>query len=324
MPERAFVPLPGSERGPAAGVQAAGPVDTSQRLEVTLITRRRSPLPAELVTGPAVLDAGELARRHGTDPADVAVISSVLAAHGLEVTSADPGTRRVKVSGTVAALAAAFGASLTLVRSSHPATGPVVHRYRQGGLHLPAELDGLVLAVLGLDDRPQAAPQIRRAAAAAASQFSYTPVQVASLYQFPAGTDGSGQIIAIIELGGGFGQSDLDTYFSGLGITTPRVTAAGVDGGANKPGQDPSGADGEVLLDIEVAGAAAPGASQIVYFAPNTDQGFVDAVTTAVHATPTPTVISISWGQSEDSWTAQARAALDQAIADAAALGVTV
>jgi kumamolisin len=102
------------------------------------------------------------------------------------------------------------------------------------------------------------------------------------------------------------------------------VTAASVDGAANQPGQDPNGNDGEVLLDIEVAGAVAPGAVQVVYFAPNTDQGFVDAVTTAVHATPTPTVVSISWGQSEDSWTAQARAALDQAMADAAALGVTV
>ena len=97
-----------------------------------------------------------------------------------------------------------------------------------------------------------------------------------------------------------------------------------MDGAVNQAGQDPNGADGEVLLDIEVAGAVAPGAAQVVYFAPNTDQGFVDAVTTAVHASPTPTAVSISWGQSEDSWTAQARTALDQAMADAAALGVTV
>ena len=97
-----------------------------------------------------------------------------------------------------------------------------------------------------------------------------------------------------------------------------------MDGAANVPGQDPNGADGEVLLDIEVVGAVAPGAAQVVYFAPNTDQGFVDAVTAAAHATPTPTAISISWGQSEDTWTAQARTALDQAIADAAALGITV
>jgi kumamolisin len=63
----------------------------------------------------------------------------------------------------------------------------------------------------------------------------------------------------------------------------------------------------------------------VVYFAPNSgDQGFVDAISAAAHATPTPIAISISWGQSEDSWTAQGRAAMDQAMADAAALGITV
>ena len=153
------------------------------------------------------------------------------------------------------------------------------------------------------------------AADPAAAPTSFTPPQVAGLYQFPAGTDGTGQRIAILELGGGFGPGDLNTYFSGLGITTPSVTAASVDGAVNQPGQDPSGDDGEVLLDIEVAGAIAPGAAQTVYFAPNTDQGFVDGVSAAVHATPTPTVVSISWGESEDAWTAQARSALDSAIA---------
>jgi kumamolisin len=73
----------------------------------------------------------------------------------------------------------------------------------------------------------------------------------------PAGTDGAGQTLAIIELGGGFGQGDLDTYFSGLGIATPTVTTVGVDSAVNTAGQDPHGADGEVLLDIEVAGAIA-------------------------------------------------------------------
>ena len=90
------------------------------------------------------------------------------------------------------------------------------------------------------------------------------------------------------------------------------------------PGQDPQGADGEVLLDIEVVGAVAPGAAQLVYFAPNTDQGFVDAVTMAVHAEPTPVAVSISWGGPESTWTGQSMTALDQAIADGVALGVTI
>jgi kumamolisin len=98
-----------------------------------------------------------------------------------------------------------------------------------------------------------------------------------------------------------------------------------VDGAANSPAGDPGGADGEVLLDIEVAGAVAPGAHIAVYFAPNTDAGFVDAVTTAVHdRANAPSVVSISWGGPESTWTLQAQRALDGAFADAAALGVTV
>ena len=331
MPESSFVPLPGSERAPLPEAEVIGPLDPTERIDITLVTRRRAELPPDLVTGPTALSRDELASRHGTDPADIDLIRTVLARHGIDVTGADPGARRVTATGTAAALAETFGASLSRVRSPHPMAGhgAVEHRYREGALHLPAELDGIVLAVLGLDDRPQARPQVRQgptaaSAAAAAAPVSYTPDQVADLYGFPSGTDGTGQIIAIIELGGGFGTGDLNAYFSGLRIPAPAVTAVGVDGAANQPGKDPTGADLEVLLDIEVAGAAAPGASQLVYFAPNSDRGFVDAVTTAVHASPTPTVVSISWGQSEDSWTAQARTALDQAIADAAALNVTV
>jgi kumamolisin len=331
MPDFFFVPLPGSERQPVAGAQPGAELDESTQIEVTLVTRRREGLSAELVTGPATISRDELAARHGTDPSDLALIRDVLGRFGLTVIGDDAGARRVTVAGPISAFSQAFGATLRRVSAPHPAaSGHVQHRYRVGGLHLPAELDGVVLAVLGLDDRPQASPQIRRhpgiqaAAAPQAAPTSYTPVEVAQAYNFPAGTDGTGHTIAIIELGGGFGATDIGNYFSGLGITSPSVIAFGVDGGSNVAAQDPEGADGEVLLDIEVAGAAAPGAHQVVYFAPNSDRGFVDAVTTAVHASPTPTVVSISWGQSEDSWTGQARAALDSAFADAAALGVTV
>lgn len=107
-------------------------------------------------------------------------------------------------------------------------------------------------------------------------------------------------------------------------MAAPQVRAVGVDGAGNTAGQAPGGADGEVLLDVEVAGALAPGAQHVVYFAPNTDAGFLNAVSIAVHATPTPAVISISWGGPEDTWTAQARTALDSAFQDATALGVSV
>jgi kumamolisin len=74
-----------------------------------------------------------------------------------------------------------------------------------------------------------------------------------------------------------------------------------------------------------VAGSIANGARLAVYFAPNTDQGFIDAITTAVHDTANkPSVLSISWGGPESSWAQASVTALDDACQSAAALGVTI
>lgn len=342
MPD--LVPLPGSERsqlGDAAPVST--PLDKSQVITVTVLLRRRADMPRELVEGPRSISASELGAQYGADPGDAQLVGEVLGSYGLTVTETHLESRRLKASGTITALESAFGTSLSAVTSPHPdGSGDVQHRYRTGGLSVPASLNGIITAVLGLDDRPQAHAQFRRPPASGPRataepedgtadpsrkpkpQLQDSPLtapQVASFYQFPANTDGTGQTVAIIELGGGFRQSDLSTYFSGLGLSVPPVSAVGVDGGSNSPGQQ---ADGEVELDIEVVGGVAPGASQVVYFSTNTDQGFIDAISQAVHATPTPIAVSISWGQSEDQWSAQSRTAMDQAFADAAALGVTV
>jgi len=318
------VELPGSDRASLARVTPAGPLDTSERAEVTLVLRRRADIPAEIVEGPTVLTCDELAERYGADPADVDLVRQMLTGLGLDVTEVHPATRRIKVAGTLGDLSRAFGVTLQLVRSTSPGGHVVTHRYREGPVYIPAALAGVVLAVLGLDTRPQFRAHFRPRAAAAQGT-SYPPNQVADIYQFPAGTTGAGRTIAVIELGGGFSTSDLDAYFGGLNIPVPSITAVGVDGAANAPGSDPTGADVEVALDIDVIGAAAPGAAQVVYFAPNNgDRGFVDAISDAAQASPAPIAISISWGQSEDSWTAQGRSAMDAAMADAAALGITV
>ncbi len=335
MPQ--LVPLAGSERSELPGAQPAGDLNVNAAITVTLILRRRSAVPEQLIVGPETLTSAQLGARYGADPADVSLATQVLGGYGLTVTDSRPESRRLKVTGTIAALSAAFGTTLTQVASPHPdGSGMVVHRYRSGGLSVPAQLAGIVTAVLGLDTRPQARPHFRKlgdrrtaapgsaaptAPGAAPAPGPLTAVQVAGFYDFPAGTNGTGQTIAIIELGGGYNTGDLSTYFGGLGLPTPSVTAVGVDGGSNSPGQ---AADGEVELDIEVAGAVAPGAAQVVYFAPNTDQGFIDAISDAVHATPAPIVVSISWGGPENSWAAQSMTAMDSAIADAAVLGTTV
>jgi len=328
MSDESLVRLAGSERAPLADARPAGELDPSERAELTLVLRRRAELPDGVIAGPTVLTSDELAERYGADPADVDLVSQTLTGRGLQITAVQPGSRRVKVAGTVGELAGTFGVTLRQVASPDPGGRVVTHRYREGPLYIPAALDGIVLAVLGLDTRPQARAHFRSVAAdsaAAAQGTSYAPNQVADLYQFPAGTTGAGQTVAVIELGGGFAASDLDTYFNGLGIAVPSVTPVSVDGASNAPGSDPSGADIEVNLDIDVIGAAAPGAKQLVYFAPNNgDQGFVDAISDAAQASPAPIAISISWGQSEDSWTAQGLTSMNAAISDAAALGITV
>jgi kumamolisin len=327
MPDESgsLVQLAGSERASLPDATAAGPLDTSERAEITVVVRRRAELPAEIVAGPTVLTTEQLAEGYGADPADVELVRRELGRRGLEVIAVRAATRRVKVAGTLGDLASAFGTTLTLVTSPDHAGHRVTHRYREGPLYVPAALDGIVTALLGLDTRPQARPHFRtRPAAAAAQGTSYAPNQVAQIYGFPAGTTGAAQTVAVIELGGGFTASDLDAYFGRLGLAVPSITAANVDGAANNPA-DTSGANVEVSLDIDVIGAAAPGAAQVVYFAPNNgDQGFVDAISDAAQAAPAPIAISISWGQSEDSWTAQGRSAMNQAMSDAAALGITV
>jgi kumamolisin len=269
----------------------------------------------------------EFAQAHGADPKDISAVRAFAAAHGLAVLEEHAARRTVVLAGTVAQFCSAF--SVQLHRMTH-ADGP--YRGRTGEIMLPPELAGVVEAVLGLDNRPQAKPHFRirptedtmSLRAAAASSVSFSPTQIADLYGFPAGT-GAGECVAIIELGGGYAEADLDTYFAGLGLAAPSVVAVSVDHGTNSPTGAGNGPDGEVMLDIEVVGAIANQAKIAVYFAPNTDAGFLDAITTAIHdTTHKPSVISISWGAAENSWTTQAMTAMDSAFQAAAAMGITV
>jgi kumamolisin len=285
-----------------------------------VVLRRKGSDPA--IPQTAHLTAAQFTERYGADPADVALVEQFAKKHQLTVVDSSVAKRRVILSGTATTVSAAFGASLVCYR--HEITGREF-RGRTGPLKIPVELEPFVIAVLGLDNRPAAQAHFRRRSRVqprAPQDGTFTPPQVAALYNFPAGSTGRGQTIAIIELGGGYNTSDLQTYFGSLGVSPPKVTAVSVDGGQNSPGED---ADAEVMLDIEIAGSIANGASIVVYFAPNTDQGFIDAISDAVHdATNKPSIISISWGAPEDSWTPQSQTAMNSALQDAAALGVTV
>lgn len=141
-------------------------------------------------------------------------------------------------------------------------------------------------------------------------------------YGWPSGLRGGG-VIAIIELGGGWVQSDLDQFFRGLGQPTPQLTDVSVDGTRNTPDPGPNSADGEVALDLEVAGAAyfaATGKAAVirVYWARD--------IAAAVRAATADgcDVCSISWGADEASWGARAAQDMEQAAADATGAGMIV
>jgi kumamolisin len=325
------IPLKGSERAPLSGSRAMGPADPSERVEVSVLLRRRGRQDFQdrirrIASGDRStghLAREDFARQYGAESADIAAIKAFATSHGLSVVQEDAARRTVVLAGTVAQVEAAFG--VRLQRFDHPRGS---YRGRQGAIQLPQELDGVVEAVLGLDNRPQAQTHFRMQAAAAkrkaAAPVAFTPIQVATLYGYPQAT-GEGQCVGIIELGGGFTQSDLQTYFASLKVATPTVTAVCVDKAQNAPTGDANGPDGEVMLDIEVIGAIAPQAKIAVYFAPNTDAGFLDAITTAIHDTTNkPSIISISWGSAESTWTDQSMTAMDDAFQAAATLGVTI
>ena len=316
--ERSRIVLPGSERkgllaGKTISASAQKP-DPGKLIEVTLSVRRKSPIPQSTVFK-GNLSHQQLVADYGATSSDFKAIASFAKEYHLKVIEKNPLALVVKLSGSIQNMEKAFGTTLGSVNISG-----VTYRHRSGSITIPAELKGIIEGVFGLDDRPQARPRFRLAPL---TNLSYSPIDVANLYNFPAGS-GQGEIIALIELGGGFVIADLQKYFSGLGLTTPNVTAVPVSGGTNSPTGAPDGPDGEVMLDIEVSGAIAPQAAIKVYFAPNTDKGFFDAINAAISDTNSPTVISISWGGPEETWTDQMRIAFDKAFESAATLSIPV
>jgi len=328
MPKPNFVSLPGRQRPPPRGIRSVGRADAARRLRISIFVRRREPLDLAGLASTMLPQSRiyfshlELATSHGGDPKDLALVEDYVRSCGLTVVESNFVRRRMVVEGTIAQLEDAF--DVEVVRWEHELG---VSQGCNGPVRVPATLGAIVTGVFGLDDRPVASSHLRRLKkkAAAPSFAGYTGEQVAGFYDFPAGVDGTGQVIGIIELGGGFRPADLTTYFSEIGVPLPSVTAVGVGAGTNDP-TTAEGADGEVMLDIEVAGAVAPGAKIVVYFAAGaTDQDFLDVISYAVHdSTNNPAVLSISWGGPESSADGTFQTQFDEILQSAAALGITV
>jgi hypothetical protein len=339
-----YARLVGSERKPPGVAKRTGTADPGETGIISVYVRRRPDAPKmpEISdwaknprSRPRHISREELAATYGALPADLEKVAAFLRSHGFTIRESNIGRRVVTASGTVAQMSKAFAVDLGKYESPTE-----TFRGREGFVHLPAELAGIVTNVFGLDTRSVSARKhVRNRPSgnpAPGGASLMTPPQVAKLYNFPTG-NANGQTIGIVEFGGGFvvnattkAPTDIDSFYSGLGLSTPSLTAVSVDSASNSPAgsatnvwdQDP---DIEVALDIDVAGSVAPGAALAVYFAPNETDKWMDAVTTAIHDTTNkPTVISISWGGDESGWPDGDRGSFQDALKDAALLGVTV
>ncbi len=323
----AHVLLPGSSRVLRPGAKTLGVADPDEWIEVTIKIRRKKELP-DLKDFPAKpLSRQELADQYGADPKDMDTVKKVLTGFGIEILKENLLTCSLRVGGRASLLESVF--QVKLFHYSHPDGN---YRGRRGDLLVPSELEGIIAGVFGLDNRRQVKrrPLSRRrtsldlAERAAANRSWFFPAELAAIYSFPDG-DGAGQTVGLLEFGGGYFADDLQTFCKNAGVAVPTVKTVSVN---NTPTNQRDGAEGEVMLDVEVVAGVCPSSTIVVYFSSFDESGWVDAVDTAVHDENNPlSVLSCSWGYAEDAsggWSSAAIQSVNDTLKSAALLGVTI
>lgn len=358
-----MLPISGSNRPPLPGATLRRKTDPKKSITVSIYLRATPSAAGEAASTIETLGGQppqerryltkpQLAEIFGADPREIQAVEEWAKSSKLKVVEANAAQRRVKVSGTVAAIDKAFGVQLN--DYSHPEG--YEFRGREGQVHVPEKLYGIVESVLGLDTRRVGRPRLRRAAArrvewkkSAADKTSnpwpgtFFPPQVAALYDYPSNLIGKGQNVAIMSFNGapdgnphgGYSLAALNTYFTNvLGGTPPQFTNVDVMGPGNDPGPDTQASGqqgdstGEVMLDACVVGSVAPGAHIFMYFTEFTTQGWVDALQDAIAGNNDISVISVSYGNPEDdpqgAWTPASVQTVNQAFQAAIAAGITI
>jgi kumamolisin len=303
--------IPGSEKFADPRATIVHAVDPNERIAVTVRLRPAQAIPDHY----AGQTAAAFERLHGALPGDIAGVDSFAHDYGLTVGRVDAAERTMTLSGTAAQMHAAFDVDLAQFR-----TPEETYRGRVGAISIPQTLAEAITSVTGLDDGTISTPH-RVTAEATATQPGYTPLDVARAYDFPAG-DGTGEHIGVISLGGRYDDRVQAAYQKALGIAHVPFNVVKVDGGAERPAD--AGPTGENMLDAEMIGTLVPHADKTLYIAPNTDRGFLDAISTALHDEHQNNALSISWGGPELRFTPQAVRAFNELFKEARAMGVSV
>jgi hypothetical protein len=276
------------------------------------------------------LTAAQYAAEFGPSAPEVAQTTSVLRGEGLTVGTPQPGSTLLPVSGSVAEVTAAFSTPMETVQSPTQERALV----NTAAPQIPASLSGTVTGVVGLDGLFQehsmlmpspshagpsagtgsgagsgapteqghavghaGTPQACSAAQGQAFGGAYTSTELASVFGlnqlFGQGRTGVGQTIAIVEFEQ-YLQSDINAFESCYGLDSS-IRNVLIDGGA--PGPAPG--SGEAALDIELASFNAPGASLLVYQAPNNNDAQALDLFNTIASQDAAQVVTTSWGNCE-------------------------
>jgi len=313
-----------SRREVRPGFEAAGPADPALPMRLAVVLKPHQPLPeAEWAGAPwnrLRPSYEEHVARHGARGRDIRDVVAFAEATQLEVVRTSAAARTVILRGSVAAVGDAFQTALLLYRSTLSEESYVGY---SGHLQLPHSWHDIVVAVAGVDQRRMAerrGPVPRREPA-----LPFTLPELAAIYGFPPCLTAAGQSIGLLQFLGGYRAAAVEHYFGSLGVAP---VLREVDAGwHNDPGK---GLNLEPTMDVEIAGALAPRATIVSYFAEPSEEGWIEALGCALHGEDRPSVLSISWGYTEfapngmPTWTPAVMAAVDLFFLEAAVLGVTV
>lgn len=247
-------------------------------------------------------------------PTQTAIAQAIAGLAKYHLTAAQVTATTLHVTGLPADMERAFSVSLHDFQvPAHDNAPAYTFHAPVGGATVPAEISGMVSAVVGLDSRPAlrpfhvSAPQVTPRPKPIASSNTLDPfgsltvTDFAQLYDvdplYDRGVSGRGRTIGVMSLAN-FTPSDAYAYWSALGldVNPHRISIVYVDGGPGAP-SDASGSI-ETTLDVEQSGGIAPGANIVTYLAPNTNQAFVDVFAAAIEANVADS-LSISWGNWE-------------------------
>ena len=334
MAGKTHVLLPGSKRAKDPDATRVGDVDPNERFSVTVsLSGPKLPGPDEYVG--QTLTPAEFAEKFAASQEDADKVAASLKKFGLKGEGVSLPTRSITVSGTAAAMEAAFKPGLAIMRS--PDQGE--YRGRTGTLQIPADLKGLVTGVFGLDERQMARrkskPAVLKAKSAgnAPALSPLTPSDLEQRYNFPPG-DCTGQTIAIAEFGGGYFADDMTAYCQQFQRPVPNVQGIGVDAPAYTmqqilalpPKQRKIELDNsvEVMMDVQIIAGLCPKAEILVFFSTFDQGGWVDLLDAVIARQPS--VLSISWGLAEDDpgWSDNAINGISDRLNAARLQGITV